>query len=372
MSRFINFNNNNFSLLSEEIYNFMAGSLKTYLNHRSQSFGSDHTVKAEKEKSRIQLAKLLKANDQMLFFAGGSARSDAGVISTAVYYLNVQVVITLASENEQKLNFLEELDHAGLIKLIILDQDENENFNLESLSSLLNYSDLKKLVSISHADRISGELVPVKEIALACKKSSSFFHLNTSLTVGKYSIDFSSLSPDFLTFGSHLLHGPEGIEVIILNPGIDTDKEHFNSIYKQLISTECDNQALISGIEKALGLAIDDMTYYHQRIHKIKEYFTKQLKEILYIEPVNLKNEKSGLINLVPIPIRTSRFGQHLKEKLDLKGFAVDSMYKRSKTPGDESLILPIALNEGISESEIDSFIKLLQQFETENDQKSA
>jgi cysteine desulfurase len=367
MSNFINLNNNNFSLLADEISDFMTGSLRTYLNHRSQSFGSDNAIKAGIEKARIQLAKLVRCDERMLFFEGGSSRSDAGIISAAIFYLNIQVVITLASENEEKLTYLKELDHAGIIKLIILEQEETGILNLQALTSLLNYNDLKKLVSVSHADRISGELVPVKEIAQACQKSSSIFHLNTSLTIGRYSIDFSGLSPDFMNFGTHLLHGPESIGAIIINPGLKTEKGHFNLIHNHFVSTECNNISLIAGLEKALGLAIDDLEYYNKKILKIKEYFTKKLKENLYIEPINLKNGKSGLINLVPIPIRPQRFGQYLKEKFDQKGYAIDDLYLKDKTSGEEVFILPIALNEGISESEVDAFIAQLQQFEDEN-----
>jgi cysteine desulfurase len=345
----------------------MTGSLKTYLSQRSQSFGSDNTIKAEIEKARIQLAKLVRCDEQMLFFEGGSGRSDAGIISAAVLYLNIQVVITLASENQEKLVFLKALDHAGIIKLIILEQEETGKLNLKALSSLLDYNDLKKLVSVSHADRISGELVPVKEITQACQKSSSIFHLNTSLTIGRYSIDFLGLVPDFMSFGSYLLHGPESIGSIIINPELKTEKENFDLIYKHFASTECNNISLITGLEKALGLAMDDLEYYIKKIHKIKEYLTKKLKEDLYIEPINLKNGKNGLINLVPIPVRPQRFGQFLKEKFDQKGFAIDDLYLKDKSSGEEVYVLPIALNEDISENEIDAFIGQLQQFEDEN-----
>jgi cysteine desulfurase len=362
MKRILNFNSNNYSLLSEDVSSAFYHAIKTYQNHGNLEFGSDISIKAKIEESRNQLANFLNADSQMLFFDGLSPKSDAGTILPILLYSDIRNIITLRSETKEKIQFLEGLEQSGKVKLEFIEQDQSGIINTLQLSELINRDNHKKLISLSHADRIKGNLAPVKEIASICKNKPAYFHLNTNLTIGRYVIDFKSLMPDFMSFSCNLIHGPEGIGGILINPSIKMDKSIFGLIYNYLRSVEHKNLALILAMENSFGLAIDDLEFYRKKISELKQYFTQQIDKRLNIMPINSMNDKEGLINLIPISIKTMQFGQLLAEKSDLKGFAVDiNQISLDNTMESDEFMLSIALNEEITTHEIDSFIDYLE-----------
>jgi cysteine desulfurase len=359
----INFDSNNFSLLSEGVSLVMQESIKKTEECRIPSYGLDQFIKAEIEKARYQIAGLLNASSQMLFFNGSAQSSDIAFVLSLATILDIKLIITSKSEEKNKIDFLKQLSETGKFKLKLINTNDSIKFDTNRLREIINSDNQRKLITLSHANRISGELLPVKEVVSICHSGNDFFHLNTNLTIGKYQIDFEKLSPNFMSFGCNLLGGPVSIGGIIMNPTSKIDREDFNLIYRYLQISESKNLPLISGFEKALSLAYSNINNYQKKIYLLNDYFIFRLKQIPDIKILNLENDKKGLINIIPISVNSLNFGIYLKEKLQLKGIAVE-LIKDSLENKDQlaHFIIPIALNADIKESEIDYFIECLDQ----------
>jgi cysteine desulfurase len=354
----INFDSNNFSLLSKEVSDAMQESVKICQKHRSKSFGEDQFIKAKIEKARYQIAGLMNAEVQMLLFNGFSQKSDIDLILSLLNLLDIKIVIISESEDEQKTEFLKSLEFNGKVQVKFINNDKIGKIDLNHLSEIVEQNSQRKLITLSHANGNTGDMLPVKEIVSICKLKNAFFHLNANLTIGRYRIDFQKLLPDFMSYGCNLINGPEGIGTIIINRNINIEREAFNLIYNYFQIKENNNLILIAGFEKALNLAYEKLDIYINKISSLKKYFVSKLRQKSDIKILNLENDKKGLVNLIPISLNIENYGKYLKEKLELKGISVDNLCNVSKADKQSSeLIVPIALNDQITEADIDYFL---------------
>jgi cysteine desulfurase len=353
----INFDSNNFSLLSKEVSDAIQESVKIYQKHRSKSFGEDLFVKAEIEKARYQIAGLLNAEVQMLLFKGFFQKSDTDLILSLLSLLDIKVIISSESEDAQKTEFLKSLELNGKVQVKFINNNKVGKIDLNHLSEIVEHDSQRKLITLSHANRVKGDMLPVKEIVSVCKSKNAFFHLNANLTIGKYKLDFQKLLPDFMSFECDLIKGPEGIGALIINRNIKIEREAFNLIYNYFQINENNSLIFISGFEKALSMAYENLDLYFDKISSLKKYFIFKLKERPDIKILNVDNERKGLVNLIPISLNIGNSGKYMKERLELKGISVDNLCNVFKVDKQSSeLILAIALNDQITEADIDYF----------------
>ena len=355
----INFDCNNYSLLSEKVSLVMQKTLKVCQKHRSHSFGVDQRVKATIEKARYQIAGLINARTEMFFFDGSFQMSDINLIQSLVSLMDIREIIMMEHENDEKVTFLKELDNQKKIKVSFVETDSNGKLNLDQLAEIIESNTSSKLVTLSHANRITGNLLPVKGVASICARKNVFFHLSTNLTIGRYQIDFQKLSPDFMSFGCNLINGPEGIGAIVLNNSFKIERPAFNLLYKYFQNLDNKNLPLIAGMEKSVSLAVENVESFLKSTYELTTYLSEKLKEIPGIVLPEQKNK--GLINLVSVIHNKSIFGDYLKEKMELKGFVIDCPRpcQIGESHENES-ILPIALSESVTQNDIDLFIECL------------
>jgi cysteine desulfurase len=356
----INFDSNNFSLLSTEVSMEMYDSIKIFQNFRTDSFGKDQHVKAQIEKARYKIAELVNSNAQMLFFNGNQQKSEINLILILVQFLDVKEIITSVEEHNDSLSFLENLTKQLKIKLRFINSPTKFSIDKNKLINYLSGNNKKKLVSLPHANRITGELLPVKDIANMCKENNALFHLDTNLTINKYKIDFAKLLPDFMSFSSNLVHGPEGIGALIINPGSNINTESFNLLYQFFKLNESSSLPLISGFTKAIQTAFDNLENYRKTVNSTRQYFYQKLIEHKLDLLAKISTNK-GLINHIPIVLPTKNYGKYIREKLELSGIAIKT-YNINGTKGlTHKTIVPIAINDQHTTKDIDYFIETLE-----------
>ncbi len=66
------------------------------------------------------------------------------------------------------------------------------------------------LVSLSWANGMTGVIHPLADLVQACKEKRVRVHVDATYVIGKLFFRFQDLDVDYLTFGGHCLHGPQG------------------------------------------------------------------------------------------------------------------------------------------------------------------
>jgi len=353
----INFNNNKFTYLSEEVRQAMEDANLLMQTYKPISFGRDYKIMAETENARNYIADKLKLSAHEIFFSHGNQNSDIEIINQAVLFLKIEHIFTSIFENKQKLEYLKNLQSAGKISLSYIETSEFGEIKLKDLNDKLSQIGSKSILSLSHANLYTGILLPVKDVLTICRTNHVYFHLDISLTIGRYQIDFEKFKPDFVNFDSSLLQGPVGVGIQIINNKIDMELNGYQCITNSFGILENKNLAQILGLYKAFSISLIHIETNRLGIIKLREYFLKKANSLLKIKVLIEANKKPGLYNLIPLYIDKNIGGDYFIEKLDLNGIFVQNLKFPIEINSDRQFI-NIALNEGITEEDIDYFFE--------------
>jgi cysteine desulfurase len=331
------------------------------LNHKPLSFGTDLKVIAETENVRNFVADSLKVKSHEVFFGYGSLNSEIEIINQSILSLGVENIFTSKFENSQKLKYLEKLNETGKINLIFIETSPPGEIDFLKFENILSKTQSKSLISLSHANLCSGQLLPLKNISAICSKNAAYFHLNLNLTIGRYSIDLQGIKPDFVNFDCSLINGPVGIGILILNDKINIDNPTYHALVNYFNTCENKNLSLIYGFYKAFSIALEHLDENRLKIIDLKNYFVKNSNSFSGIITLDSENKKKGIINLIPLFIDKNIFGDYLIEKLDLQGIQVRQLnYPIDLEEYNNHNFISIALNEDITESDIDYLFESL------------
>lgn len=81
------------------------------------------------------------------------------------------------------------------------------------------------LVSVQWANNETGVVQPVGEVSRICREKGVLFHCDATQWVGKEPVDSLELF-DLLTFSAHKFHGPKGVGVAWIRPGVRLKPQH--------------------------------------------------------------------------------------------------------------------------------------------------
>jgi cysteine desulfurase family protein len=132
-------------------------------------------------------------------------KGDRVVISTLEHNAVYRPLLSLVKQHE--------------LELIILPYSNHKGFEPEILEKHLKEKPVK-LIALTHASNVTGELLPVKSSIRLAKEHGAKILIDGSQSVGNFNINLKELDPDFFAFGGHkYLLGPPGTGCLyIKNP----------------------------------------------------------------------------------------------------------------------------------------------------------
>ncbi|MCI5840034.1 MAG: SufS family cysteine desulfurase [Peptoniphilaceae bacterium] len=200
------------SQVLDSVYNFYR--TNTANPHRGGHFLGLKATEAY-ESAREEIAKFINANktEEIIF-----TRSSTEALNEIAYsYGNSN----LKKDDEILISILEH--HANLIpwqrvcektgaKLIFSYLNDDYSLNYEDLKSKIN--DKTKIVSITGASNITGEVINLKLIAKWAHENGSIFIADAAQLIGHHKVDVKDIDCDFLVFSGHKMLSPFGIGVL--------------------------------------------------------------------------------------------------------------------------------------------------------------
>ena len=231
------------------------------------------------EKARKTIANCINASIGEIFFTSGGTESTNMALKCAVRDLGVQRIITSQMEHHCVLHTVESLEKTHGIKIEFVDIDKCGRVNYEMLTTLLENSDKKTLVSLMHANNEIGTVADMDKISAICQAHNALYHSDTVQTMGHFPIDVDKTKINFLTGAAHKFHGPKGVGFVYINgesmikPYIDGGSQERN------MRGGTENFYGIVGIAKALEMAVADMDKRHAHINGLRQYLKDQLTQ---------------------------------------------------------------------------------------------
>ncbi len=239
------------------------------------SFGSSQMEAIEK--ARGQVARLLGAKCEEIFFTSGGTESDNQAIRGAVKIDSARTgIVTSAVEHPAVMETANVLEDEGN-SLGIVGVNKNGELDLESLKGLVNQQ--TAIVSIMAANNETGVIMPLKKAAKITHEAGALFHTDAVQMVGKVPIDVHALNIDILSLSAHKLHGPKGVGAIYIKKGIKLPPILTGGHQEKGVRSGTYNTPGIVGLGKAAELALTHLNDTASKERKLRESFEKQVLE---------------------------------------------------------------------------------------------
>lgn len=198
----------------------LAYMMDIYRNHygnadsRTHRFGSE--AKNIVERSRQQVADLLKAPKEAVYFTSGSTESNNMAVLGLESHGNLtgrKHIITTAMEHKSVLEPCRVLAQRGF-EVEYVRPHEDGRVWAEDILERVREDTL--LVSVMHVNNETGSIQPVKEIGNALRERNTYFHIDASQSCGKLVREIWELPCDLLSFSAHKMYGPQGVGGLII------------------------------------------------------------------------------------------------------------------------------------------------------------
>lgn len=305
--------------------------LEVMLPYFTQKFGNASTIysygreaKEVLEESRKNVAQLIGANTEEIFFTSGGTESDNWALrgAAAENIKKGKHIITSSIEHHAILHTCRDLEKQGF-KVTYLPVDKDGLIDVKDVADAI--TDETILVSIMHANNEIGTIQPINEIAKAIKQKNPeiIFHTDAVQTVGKIPVNVDDLGIDLLSMSAHKIYGPKGVGALYIRKGTHIAPFMTGGAQENSRRAGTENIAGIVGFGKAAELAECEQQEQYERLTLLRD---RLMQGILNTIPYTRLNGHPTL--RLPHNVNISfEFieGESMLLNLDMKGICASS-----------------------------------------------
>ncbi len=233
-------------------------------------------------KAREQLASVIHAKPEEIYFTGGGSESDNWALKATVeaYANKGKHIITTAIEHHAILHTAEYLEKNGC-EVTYVGVDENGVVKLEELEAAIRPDTI--LISVMTANNEIGTIQPIEEIGKIAKKNGILFHTDAVQAFGHIPIDVDQMNIDMLSASGHKINGPKGIGIMYIRKGVKIRSFIHGGAQERQRRAGTHNVPGIVGFGKAIELAAKNMEERIQYETELRDYLIERvLSEIPY------------------------------------------------------------------------------------------
>lgn len=234
------------------------------------SFG--RSARGAVEKARRDVANLLGARPEEIFFTSGGSESDNWAIKGMAFALRAAGrpcgIVTTAIEHPAVLQTCAWLVQQGF-SVQYLPVDAEGVVSLENLAAAVD--ETTGIVSVMFANNEVGTIEPIAEIAAFCQARGIFFHTDAVQAAGHLPIDVQALGIDALSLSGHKFYAIKGIGALYLRSGFSLDALVHGGAQERGMRAGTENVPAIVGLGCAAALAATELKEEAQRLRALRE-----------------------------------------------------------------------------------------------------
>ena len=230
------------------------------------------------EKARENVARLIDAEPDEIFFTSGGTESDNWAIKGVAFALRNKGnhIITSQIEHHAVLNTCKFLSKIGY-EITYAPTDKYGIVDVEFIEKSIRKETV--LITIMHANNEIGTIEPVEEISKIAREKGIYFHTDSVQTVGKIPVSVKKLGVDMLSLSAHKFYGPKGVGAIYIKKGTKIEPYLHGGEQEKGKRAGTYNVPGIIGLGKAAEIAIEEMEEEMKKVKYLRDKLERGIIE---------------------------------------------------------------------------------------------
>ena len=284
------------------------------------AFGRE--AKKALEKARAQVAALIGAKKEEIYFTAGGSEADNWALKGTAHALcgKGRHIVTTAVEHHAVLHTCKALEKEGF-EVTYLPVDEYGRVTAEQVEKALRPDTI--LVSVMAANNEVGTLEPIAEIGAVCRAHNVLFHTDAVQAVGHVALDVGAMPIDLLSLSGHKFYAPKGAGALYIRTGVRIQNLIEGGAQERGRRAGTENLPAIAAMGEAAACIAAEMEEENARLTRLRD---KLISGLLSRIPETRLNghPTQRLPGNVNVSIRYIE-GEALLLSLDMAGIAASS-----------------------------------------------
>ena len=321
-NRLIYVDNSATTPISKEVLDAMMPWLTEGYGNASSIYSKGREAGWALKGAREQIASILGAQPNEIYFTSGGSESDNWAIKGAAATMakrGKKHIITSAFEHHAVLHSCAALEKQGF-EVTYVPVHENGIVRVEDIEAAIRPD--TGLVTIMYANNEIGTVQPIKEIGALCRKHKIWFHTDAVQAFGHVPINVEEQNIDMLSVSGHKIHAQKGVGLLYVKRGVVLPNLIDGGAQERGKRAGTENIAGIVGLAKAMEIASQNIEERGERTRVLRD---KLIDNILKIERTRLNGDREqrlpGNVNISIEGIE----GESLLLSLDMYGICASS-----------------------------------------------
>lgn len=321
-NRLIYVDNSATTPISKEVLDAMMPWLTEGYGNASSIYSKGREAGWALKGAREQIASILGAQPNEIYFTSGGSESDNWAIKGAAATMakrGKKHIITSAFEHHAVLHSCAALEKQGF-EVTYVPVHENGIVRVEDIEAAIRPD--TGLVTIMYANNEIGTVQPIKEIGALCRKHKIWFHTDAVQAFGHVPINVEEQNIDMLSVSGHKIHAQKGVGLLYVKRGVVLPNLIDGGAQERGKRAGTENIAGIVGLAKAMEIASQNIEERGERTKILRD---KLIDNILKIDRTRLNGDREqrlpGNVNISIEGIE----GESLLLSLDMYGICASS-----------------------------------------------
>lgn len=264
--------------MDERVFQCMLPYLREYYGNPAAIYSLAGESGKAVAKARTQVAELINARREEIYFTGGGSESDNWALKAVadLYEKEGCHIITTQIEHHAVLHTCEYLEKKG-VQVTYVGVDAQGQVSPEKIEEAIRPN--TRLISVMAANNEIGTIQPLREIGQIAKEHHILFHTDAVQAFGHIPIDVEELNIDLLSASGHKLHGPKGVGILYIRRNVKLGAFLHGGAQERHRRAGTHNVPAIVGMGKAAELAVEKMQERQATESKLRDYLIKRVLE---------------------------------------------------------------------------------------------
>ena len=310
--------------LDERVLKKMLPYFTEYYGNANSQHGMGRDAQKAVDESRDEIASLIGAKPNEIYFTSGGTEADNWVLRGVVKSLasKGKHVITTKIEHAAMLSTAKELEKDGY-EFSFIGVDKEGFVNLNELEKAIRPDTV--LISCMYANNEVGTIEPIREIVKIAHSHNILCHTDAVQAMGAMKIDVKELGVDLMSFSAHKFNGPKGMGALYIKTGVPVGRLISGGHQERTRRGGTTNVPGVVGFAEALRLTYETIDKDAEYVASLRDRFIGRVtEEIPYVKLNGPKDGRKRLPNNADFSFEYIE-GESILFSLDLAGIAVSS-----------------------------------------------